>query len=87
MSPPLSPHTAEPIALDLLPAGASAVVRKLRGGSELVHRLLALGLTEGAQFVVLQNPRRGPLLVLVRDTRVAIGRGEAARILVERMPA
>jgi Fe2+ transport system protein FeoA len=31
---------------------------------------------------VLQNPSRGPLLVLVRGTRIALGRGEAAKILV-----
>lgn len=77
MSPPL-------VALDTLPIGASAIVRTLRGGSEMMHRLAALGLTEGASLVVLQNPRRGPLLVRVRDTRVAIGRGEAAKILAER---
>jgi ferrous iron transport protein A len=80
VSPPL-------VALDALPIGASAIVRALRGGSELAHRLAALGLTEGASFVVLQNPRRGPLLVRVRDTRIAIGRGEAAKILAERTAA
>jgi ferrous iron transport protein A len=75
------------VALDTLSAGTRAVVRELRGGTELAHRLAALGLTEGAAFVVLQNPRRGPLLVLVRDTRIAIGRGEAAKILAERLSA
>jgi ferrous iron transport protein A len=66
-------------------AGTNAVVRELRGGTEMGHRLAALGLTEGARLVVLQNSRRGPLLVLVRDTRIAIGRGEAARILAEQV--
>jgi ferrous iron transport protein A len=75
-----------PVALDALPAGTSAVVRELRGGSQLVQRLAALGLTEDAPIVVLHNARRGPLLVLVRDTRVAIGRGEAAKIFVEQVP-
>ncbi|MBE0550482.1 MAG: ferrous iron transport protein A [Rubrivivax sp.] len=72
------------VSLDQLPRGATAVVRQLRGGDELAHRLAALGLTVGAPFVVLQNTRRGPLLVNVRDTRIALGRGEAAKILVER---
>jgi ferrous iron transport protein A len=71
------------VALDRLPRGARAVVRDLRGGAELVSRLAALGLTEGAVLVVRQNPGRGPLLVGVRDTRIALGRGEAAKILVE----
>jgi ferrous iron transport protein A len=75
------------VALDQLPQGATAVVRQLRGGDELAHRLVALGLTVGAPFVVLQNTRHGPLLVNVRDTRIALGRGEAARILVEQAAA
>jgi ferrous iron transport protein A len=76
-----------PVALDTLPAGTRATVRSLRGGSDLAQRLAALGLTGGATLVVLQNPRRGPLLVLVRDTRIAIGRGEATKIMAEPMPA
>lgn len=71
------------VALDQLPPGTAAVVRSLRGGGELVSRLAALGLTEGAELLVKHNPRRGPLLVSVRDTRIALGRGEAAKILVE----
>jgi len=76
-------NTAE-LPLDQLPVGASAVVHRLAGGSDLTQRLAALGLTVGAPFVVLQNSRRGPLLVSVRDSRIALGRGEAAKILVQR---
>lgn len=72
------------VPLDRLPPGATAVVRGLHGGGELAQRLAALGLTVGAAFVVLQNARRGPLLVNVRDTRIALGRGEAARVLAQR---
>jgi ferrous iron transport protein A len=71
------------VPLDQLPAGATALVRQLRGGQEFAHRLAAMGLTEGAHLTVLQNPGRGPLLVNVRDTRIALGRGEAKKILVE----
>jgi ferrous iron transport protein A len=71
------------VALDRLPSGTAATVRQLRGGNELAVRLAALGLTAGAPLVVLQNTHGGPLLVRVRDTRIAIGRGEALKILVE----
>jgi len=71
------------VSLDQLPQGATAVVRNLRGGGELVNRLAAMGLTEGTQLAVLQNTGRGPMLVSVRDTRIALGRGEAMRVLVE----
>jgi ferrous iron transport protein A len=41
-----------------------------------------MGISVGCQIEVLQNPAHGPLLVLVRDTRIALGRGEASKILV-----
>jgi ferrous iron transport protein A len=44
--------------------------------------MTALGFTEGAQVVLLRNSGRGPVIVLVRDTRVALGRGEAQKVLV-----
>jgi ferrous iron transport protein A len=48
-----------------------------------VSRLAALGFTIGAEVTMVQNFGHGPLIVLVRDTRVALGRGEAAKVLVE----
>ncbi|NWG87901.1 MAG: ferrous iron transport protein A [Hydrogenophilaceae bacterium] len=80
-------NTPATVSLDQLPAGAKAVVRQLRGGRELVNRLAAMGLTEGARLAVLQNTGRGPMLVSVRDTRIALGRGEAIKILVEAVAA
>jgi len=71
------------VSLDRVPRDTEAIVRELHGGSELAHRLAGMGLTEGIALVVLQNSGRGPLLVNVRDTRIALGRGEAAKIFVE----
>ena len=72
------------ISLNTVPSGSSVVVRKLEGGGEFATRLAALGLSIGSQVKVLQNRPHGPLLVLVRDTRVALGRGQALKILVEK---
>lgn len=66
--------------------GARAVVRRLAGGQGFVSRLAALGFTLGAEVVMMQNFGRGPLIVLVRDTRIALGRGEATRVVVEPVP-
>lgn len=66
-----------------LPAGRRGVVRLLHGGEEFTHRMAALGFLPGTEVTVVQNYRRGPLLVAVRDTRVALGRGEASKVLVE----
>jgi ferrous iron transport protein A len=69
--------------LDEVPSGKRTLVRKLRGGREFVNRMAALGFTLGAEVKVVQNYRRGPLIALVRGSRVALGRGEAAKVLVE----
>ena len=73
------------VSLDKIPSGTSVFVRKMEGGRELVTRLTALGLSIGSQLKVLQNRAHGPLLVLVRDTRIALGRGQAIKILVEEL--
>ena len=74
------------IPLGILPPGKVGVVRQLDGGRGFMSRLAALGFTPGAEVTMVQNFGHGPLIVLVRDTRVALGRGEAAKVLVEAMP-
>jgi len=58
-------------------------VRHLRGGRDFISRMAALGFTIGVEVQVIQNHRRGPLIALVRGVRVALGRGEALKVLVE----
>ena len=75
------------ISLDRLPTGARAVVRRLCGGREFAGRLGAMGLAVGSQLEVLQNSGHGPMLVRVHDTRIALGRSEAMKVLVEETSA
>ena len=49
-------------------------------------RLISLGFTPGVEVEMMQNHRRGPLMVSVRGTFVALGRGEAASVMIERKP-
>jgi ferrous iron transport protein A len=64
-------------------AGGRVRVRALKGGKEFNTRLAALGFTPGVEAAVVQNFGRGPLLVDIRDSRVALGRGEALKVEVE----
>ena len=57
-------------------AGTTATVVQLRGGRAVVNRLAVLGFTPGAAVTMVQNYGHGPLIVAVRDSRVALGRGE-----------
>jgi Fe2+ transport system protein FeoA len=71
------------VSLAGVAAGESVSIRDMEGGQSFLSCLLPLGFTPGARLRVIQNPGRGPLIVMVRDTRVALGRGEAEKILVE----
>jgi ferrous iron transport protein A len=64
-------------------AGKRSIVRQLRGGREFLSRMAVLGFTVGVEVKTIQNYGRGPLIVLVRDTRIALGRGEALKVLVD----
>jgi len=74
------------VPLTELASGAKTVVRRLGGGSSANRRLASMGVVVGSAIEVLQNRRHGPVLILVRDTRLAIGRGEAGKILVDQVP-
>ncbi len=50
----------------------------------LAERLAALGFVPGAMIAVESNTGRGPIIVNIRGARVAIGRGQAGKMLVRR---
>ena len=66
-------------------SGESVQIQRMAGGHQFLSRLASLGFTPGAQLEVLQNYGHGPIIVRLRDTRVALGRGEAEKILVEQV--
>lgn len=67
---------------EILP-GSHVKLHSMLVGHELTSRLTSLGLTPGADLEVIQNYGRGPLIINVRGTHVALGRGEARKLLVE----
>jgi len=55
-----------------------------RGGWGFEKRLTDMGLTPGTKVTVVKSaPFHGPLEILVRGSRLALGRGMAERIFVE----
>ena len=53
----------------------------------LARRLIALGLTPGAEVCVLQNRGRGPLIVEAHGARIALGRKQADRVTIDVGPS
>lgn len=74
-------NTSPARTLDQVQQGERVKVVRVSGGRRLVHRLSGLGIVPGAVLTVLRP--RGPGLVSVNGTRVAIGRQAACVIEVQ----
>jgi Fur family transcriptional regulator, ferric uptake regulator len=72
---------------DLMPltsakAGEEVYIRDITGGSEVRSRLTSMGFRTGNRVEIINNDRMGKLIVGCGDSRVAIGRGMAEKIIV-----
>ncbi|RJS69291.1 ferrous iron transport protein A [Candidatus Bathyarchaeota archaeon] len=68
--------------LAMLSENEEAIVVEIRGGRGLVRRLSEMGFTYGAKVRILHSSSPGPVLVSIRGSRIALGRGAAMKILV-----
>jgi Fe2+ transport system protein FeoA len=80
------------IPLTALRNGAVGIVTSIKAGHGrsqgrgwgFEKRLMDMGLTAGTRVMVVKSaPFHGPLEILVRGSRLALGRGLAERIFVE----
>ena len=75
------------IPLAMLPLGAKGRIIDITNGRELVRRLNDLGFIRDVEVKVVHshsnNSHGGPLVIEVKDSRIAIGRGVAMKILVK----
>jgi ferrous iron transport protein A len=73
------------IGLDELPTGGEAEIESVSGGGSAMGRLAALGFVPGSRVSMVRNRGRGPIIVSVIHTRVALGRSEAGSIRARRI--
>ena len=72
------------ISLDRMKAGQSGLVLGIDGGHGMVMRLSTLGIIPGKKITKISSQlMRGPVMIEVDRTRVALGFGMAKRILVQ----
>lgn len=75
----------ELVSLTQLQKGEKGTVRFLRGGRGVVRRLSDMGLTRNTKITVNKTaPFRGAIEICVRGTNLALGRGVASKIFVEK---
>lgn len=74
------------IPLAVLNRGEKAeIVEFLHRGKGMLLRLRDMGLFTGKVVEILSNSAGGPIFLKVDDTRLAIGRGMAMKIMVRRI--
>lgn len=63
--------------------GEEVLVHNVDCGIGLKKRLSDLGLYDNTKIKILKNDISGPVIVIVKDSKLVIGRGQANKILVE----
>lgn len=70
------------VAIAFIPQGQRVAVSRVEGGQSFRKRLGDLGFVPKAVIKVIRNSHFGPLVLELKKSRLAIGRGEAQNIFV-----
>lgn len=73
------------IPITRLLEGDQGIISSIDGGSALMSRLAGMGIVANAKFKIAQVSG-GLVIVQVADTKIALGQGEAAKIMVYKAP-
>jgi DtxR family Mn-dependent transcriptional regulator len=77
-------HNQNLVSIGNLKKGQCGKIALIRGGHNLLQRLLDMGLTPGTKICAVKvAPLGGPVELSVRGSKLAIGKGVAAKVFVE----
>jgi len=80
----MTTHEGEQLSLAEMRSGQSGTVIEVLGGHGLVHRLEALGIRPGKKVTKISSALfRGPVVLKVDNTQVAVGFGMAKKIIIQ----
>jgi len=82
----MHPQRRQLLTLDELPVGSKARVVRIEAGTRALRRLVEMGFTPGTSIEIVAD-YGGPILVRVRGSVIAIGRGMARKVYVEPLQA
>ena len=71
------------MVLSRIDPGEEVTLIDIEGGRGLRSKLYSMGLVPGANLKILSRSGSGPVMIAVKDSRLAIGRGMAEKIIVE----
>ena len=72
------------VKLSKIDAGETVCFKDVTVGNELRTRLAAMGMVSSAEITVVSNSSRGPFVVNVKGSKIALGRRMAEKIIVMR---
>jgi ferrous iron transport protein A len=75
--------TNEAMPLVMARAGEVVTVVGVRGGWGLQRRLADMGLTPNVRIRLINSQVAGPVVIELRGSRLALGRGVAQKIMVK----
>lgn len=70
------------MTLNMIEPGKIVKIVSIEAGINLKSRLAAMGLIPGMEIKVVRNSLSGPFIVIVKGTRLVLGRGMACKIIV-----
>jgi Fe2+ transport system protein FeoA len=69
-------------SLSLVKNGEKARLVRVEAGRGLNSRLASMGFVPGEEITVVSNGHPGPFVVLIKQVKMALGRGVAHKIMV-----
>jgi DtxR family Mn-dependent transcriptional regulator len=77
-------HNQNLVSIGNLKQGQCGKISFIRGGHNVLQRLLDMGLTPGTKICVARvAPLGGPVVLSVRSSKLALGKGVASKVFVE----
>ncbi len=71
------------LPLTSVPTGHIVTILQINGGRNLRQRLTDLGCLPGEKITILSDEKDGPILISIKNSRIAIGKRMADNILVK----
>ncbi len=68
--------------LSVVPAGETVKLAKVEAGRGLNNRLASMGLLPNVEITVVRNSHPGPFVIIVKGSKMMLGRGMAHKIMV-----
>lgn len=71
------------VSMDQLKPGDTGRIKEMKGRQGFLSRISGIGFTLNEPVEMLQNNKRGPVIVAIRSSEVALGRNEASAVFIE----